>query len=140
MKNNKEIGSESSRSSLLPFPCNSLSKTVRKLFPRPEDPPCSLFLTIPYNKKQEGNCSRELRILPLHFPYSSLLRTILPGAPDPPGLFSLQFLIRKIKDISSRELRIPQVHFPCNSLLKAIRISPPRNSRSSRSIFLTIPY
>jgi len=73
--------------------------------------------------------SRELRILQEHFHHDSLLETlrnILPRAQDPPGAFSLQFLIQNNKEIFSWELRILQVHFPDYSLFKTIRNILPR--------------
>ena len=42
---------------------------------------------------------------------------------DPPGPFSLHFLIKNNKEISSRELRILQVHFPYIFLLRTRRKS-----------------
>jgi hypothetical protein len=54
-----------------------------------------------------------------YFPYSFLLKTIrnlLPRAQDPPGPFSLQFLLTNIKEFA------------------------PESSGSSRCIFVSIPY
>ena len=54
LKTNKEIAPESSGSSLLHFPYNSLLKTIRKLLPRAQDPPGPFSLWNPYLNQWKG--------------------------------------------------------------------------------------
>jgi hypothetical protein len=98
IRNNKEISSRELRILQVYFHYDSLLETLRK------SPPES---------------SGELRILQVNFPSNSLVKVMrksLPRAPDPPGPFSLQFLIQNNKEFA------------------------PESSGSSRSIFLTNPY
>jgi hypothetical protein len=58
-----------------------------------------------------------------YFPYSFLLKTIrnlLPRAQDPPGPFSLQFLLTNIKEFAPESSGSSLLHFPCKSLLTSI--------------------